>query len=57
MGLIAIKQGAEINWDNQAMKFKNNSAANAMFDRPFREKWIDRNVIDWMNKFQLVALK
>jgi hypothetical protein len=39
------------------MKFKNNSAANAMFDRPFREKWLDRNVIDWMNKFLLVALK
>ena len=57
MGLIAIKQGTEINWDNQAMKFKNNSAANAMLNRPFREKWLDRNVIDWMNKFQQVALK
>ena len=57
MGLIAIKQGTELNWDNKAMKFKNNSAADAMLNRPFREKWLDRNVIDWMNKFQQVTLK
>lgn len=57
MGLIAIKQGAELNWDNTSMKFIENSAANAMLNRPFREKWLDKNVVDWMNKFQQVTLK
>jgi len=57
MGLIAIKQGTELKWDNAALKFKDNSAANTMLNRPIREKWLDRNVIDWMNKFQNVPLK
>ena len=57
MGLIAIKQGAELKWDKTAMKFTGNSGADAMLNRPFREKWLDRNVIDWMNKFQQVTLK
>jgi predicted dehydrogenase len=57
MGLISIKQGVELNWDKTAMKFTGNSAANAMLNRPFRETWLDRNVIDWMNKFQQVTLK
>ncbi len=57
MGLISIKQGVELNWDKTAMKFTGNSAANAMLNRPFREKWLDKNVIDWMNKFQEVPLK
>jgi hypothetical protein len=57
MGLISIKQGVELNWDKTAMKFTGNSAANAMLNRPFREKWLDKNVIDWMNKYQEVPLK
>jgi myo-inositol 2-dehydrogenase / D-chiro-inositol 1-dehydrogenase len=57
MGLIAIRQGTELNWDNATMKFAGNSAANAMLNRPIREKWLDKNVIDWMNKFQQVTLK
>ena len=57
MGLISIKQGTELNWDNTAMKFTGNSAANAMLNRPFREKWLDKNVVDWMNKYQQVTLK
>jgi myo-inositol 2-dehydrogenase/D-chiro-inositol 1-dehydrogenase len=56
MGLIAIKQGAELHWDNASLKFTGNSAANDMLNRPFREKWLDRNVIDWMNKYQQVSL-
>jgi hypothetical protein len=35
----------------------NDNAANAMLTRPFREKWIDKDVVDWMNKFQQVELK
>jgi predicted dehydrogenase len=57
MGLISIKLGTELNWDNNSMKFAGNSAANAMLNMPFREKWLDQNVIDWMNKFQQVTLK
>ncbi len=57
MGLIAIKQGTELNWDASANKFKNNTAADAMLFRPIREKWLDKNVADWMNKYQQVTLK
>ncbi len=57
MGLISIKQGTELNWDNTAMKFTGNSEANALLNRPFREKWLDKNVVDWMNKYQQVTLK
>jgi hypothetical protein len=57
MGLIAIKQGTELNWDPAANKFKNNSAADAMLYRPIREKWLDKNVADWMNKYQQIPLK
>jgi hypothetical protein len=28
-----------------------------MLNRPLREKWIDRNVVDWMNKYQEVKLR
>jgi myo-inositol 2-dehydrogenase/D-chiro-inositol 1-dehydrogenase len=57
MGLISIKLGAKLTWDQKAGQFVNDNAANAMLARPFREKWIDRNVVDWMNKFQQVDLK
>ena len=57
MGLISIKLGAKLTWDQKAGLFVNDNAANAMLARPFREKWIDRNVVDWMNKFQNCALK
>ena len=29
-----------------------NPAANAMRNNPFLEKWLDKNVVDWMNKYQ-----
>jgi myo-inositol 2-dehydrogenase/D-chiro-inositol 1-dehydrogenase len=57
MGLIAIKQGTELNWDKNTGQFSGNSAANAMLIRPFREKWLDKNVVDWMNKYQQITLK
>lgn len=57
LGLIAIKQGTELNWDAAANKFKNNTAADAMLYRPIREKWLDKNVADWMNKYQQIKLK
>ena len=57
LGLIAIKQGTELSWDKTANKFKNNCAADAMLYRPIREKWLDKNVADWMNKYQQITLK
>jgi predicted dehydrogenase len=56
MGLIAIKQGAELSWDHKIQRFVDNNAANAMLTRPFREKWLDKNVVDWMNKYQDIYL-
>jgi hypothetical protein len=30
---------------------------NAMLTRPFREKWLDKHVIDWMNEYQNINLR
>lgn len=57
MGLISITLGSKLTWDQKAGQFVNDNAANAMLTRPFREKWIDKNVVDWMNKFQEYDLK
>lgn len=57
MGLFAVKLGRELTWDNSTEQFVNDNAANAMLIRPFREKWLDKNVIDWMNNYQEVILK
>ncbi len=56
MGLISITLGSRLNWDQNAGLFRGDNAANAMLTRPFREKWMDQNVIDWMNKFQQINL-
>ena len=57
MGLISIQLGSKLTWDQKSGQFVDDNAANAMLTRPFREKWIDRNVVDWMNKFQKIELK
>ncbi len=57
MGLISVKLGNELTWDKTTSKFIGNNAANAMLNKPFREKWLDKNVVDWMNKYQQVTLK
>ena len=57
MGLISITLGSKLTWDQKAGQFVNDNAANTMLTHPFREKWIDKNVVDWMNKFQQVELK
>lgn len=57
MGLYAVQLGRKLHWDQKKGEFKNDNAANALLTRPFREKWIDREVIDWMNKFQKYDLK
>ena len=57
MGLISITLGAKLTWDQKTGQFVKDNAANAMLTRPFREKWIDKNVVDWMNKFQEYDLK
>lgn len=57
MGLIAVTLGTEIQWDAKAGKFIDDNAANAMLTRPFREKWVDKKVTDWINKFQQIDFK
>jgi hypothetical protein len=57
MGLFSVTLGRKLNWDQKAGIFIGDNAANAMLTRPFREKWLDKNVIDWMNKFQEIPLK
>jgi len=57
MGLISITLGSKLTWDQKAGQFVNDNAANAMLTHPFREKWFDKNVVDWMNKFQEYDLK
>lgn len=57
MGLISITLGAKLNWDQNAGKFVGDNAANAMLTRPFREKWLDKNVVDWINKYQQFNLR
>ena len=56
MGLISATLGSKLTWDQKAGLFIGDNAANAMLTRPFREKWIDTNVVDWMNKFQKINL-
>lgn len=56
MGLIAVKVGHELTWDDKNQQFVDDVAANSMLNRPFREKWLDRDVVDWMNKYQQVRL-
>jgi hypothetical protein len=57
MGLISVTIGAELTWDQQTGKFVNDNAANAIMTRPFREKWLDKSTVDWMNKFQEFKMK
>jgi predicted dehydrogenase len=57
MGLISATIGSEVSWDSKAGRFVGDNAANSMLTRPFREKWIDKNVVDWMNKFQQFDMK
>ena len=57
MGLISITLDSKLTWDQKAGQFVGDNAANSMLTRPFREKWLDKNVIDWMNKYQEVKMK
>jgi hypothetical protein len=57
MGLISATLGTEVNWDQKAGRFLGDNAANSMLTRPFRAKWLDKNVVDWMNKFQHFEMK
>jgi myo-inositol 2-dehydrogenase/D-chiro-inositol 1-dehydrogenase len=57
MGLISATLGSEVTYNQNAGKFVNDNAANAMLTRPFREKWMDKNVSDWVNKFQHFKMK
>ena len=57
MGLFSATLGRKLIWDNATRQFVNDNAANAMMTRPFREKWVDQHVTDWVNKFQSFDLK
>ncbi len=57
MGLFSSTLGRKLTWDNATRQFVNDNAANAMMTRPFREKWVDQNVTDWVNKFQSFDLQ
>jgi myo-inositol 2-dehydrogenase / D-chiro-inositol 1-dehydrogenase len=52
MGLTATKLGRKLNWDQKKGRFILDNAANAMLTKPFRRKWIDKKVADWMDKYQ-----
>ena len=32
-------------------KFINDNTAYVMLTHPFREKWLDKHVMDWMNEY------
>jgi hypothetical protein len=57
MGLISATLGTKVTWDQKTGRFVGDNAANSMLTRPFREKWINKNVVDWMNKFQQFDMK
>jgi len=57
MGLFAVTLGRKLTWEQGSGRFVDDNAANAMLTRPIREKWLDKNVIEWMNKFQQIDLK
>lgn len=57
MGLISATLGSKLTWDQKVGQFVNDNAANAMMIRPFREKWLDKSTVDWMNKFQEFKLR
>jgi len=57
MGLCCAELGRKLTWDRSKDLFVDDNAANAMLNRPFREKWINKDVAQWMNKFQTVPLK
>ena len=57
MGLHAVSLGRKLNWDNATRQFVNDNAANALMTRAFREKWLDQEVVDWMNQYQQFELK
>ncbi len=53
MGLLAIKLGRKLHWDEHKKKFKDDTAANSMIYRPVREKYLDKNVVDFMKKYDV----
>jgi myo-inositol 2-dehydrogenase / D-chiro-inositol 1-dehydrogenase len=54
LGLCCVELGRKMTWDSEGNRFVDDNAANAMLNRPFRDKWISRDVAEWMNKFQTV---
>jgi hypothetical protein len=54
MGLISVTLDTKLNWDQNTGTFIDDNAANAMLTRPFREKWLERHVVEWMNRYQQI---
>ena len=55
-GLYSVSLGRKLQWDNATRQFVNDNAANALMTRSFREKWLDKQVVDWINKYQIYDL-
>ncbi len=57
MGLFSVTLGRKLTWDNATRAFVNDNAANALMTHPFRTKWLDSHVVEWMNNYQQFELK
>jgi hypothetical protein len=54
MGLLSVQLGSQLQWDSKKDQLKDNNAANAMLYRPFRTKYLDKPVVDWLEKYQVM---
>lgn len=53
MGLLAMKLGRKLHWDEQKKMFKDDTAANGMMYRPVRDKYLDKKVVDFLKKYEI----
>lgn len=51
MGMIAAKLGRKLQWDNENNDFVNDNAASSMLYRSVREKYLNKEVAEWMKQY------
>lgn len=51
MGLCCAELGRKMTWNQVQGQFVNDNAGNAMLSRPFREKWLNPDVVQWLKKY------
>jgi hypothetical protein len=51
MGMIAAKLGRKLQWDQKNNDFIDDNAASSMLYRSVREKYLNREVADWMKQY------